>query len=54
MDTPDTVGVAVIVALVAVKSTIVTPDPIMVPPEEIPIAAERPGAAPVKYEPSPY
>jgi hypothetical protein len=38
----------VIVALVAVKSTIVIPDPIAVPPEAIPIAAERPGAAPVK------
>ena len=43
----------VMVALVAVKSTIVIPDPIAVPPEAIPIAAERPGAAPVKYEPSP-
>ena len=38
----------VIVALVAVKSTIVIADPTCVPPEEIPIAAERPGAAPVK------
>ena len=38
----------VIVALVAVKSTIEMPDPIAVPPEAIPMAAERPGAAPVK------
>ena len=53
VETPADVSVAVIVALVALKSTIVTPVPMTVPPEEIPIAAERPGAAPVKYEASP-
>jgi hypothetical protein len=50
VDTPDTVGVAVITALVPVKSTIVAAIPIKVPPEEIPI---EPSGNPVRFEPSP-
>ena len=53
VETPTLVGVAVTVAFTPVKSIVVAPAPIIVPPDETPTEATRPVARPVILEPSP-